>query len=562
MPVVPHARQQVETRPIPGASINPRAPESAFATRPGLDLRGVQQFVEQERAKADQVTVLDADNRLAETQLELHQAALAKRGRDAMGATAETRDAWDQATSEIGGGITSERAQLAFRQRASSRWSSLHASVEEHASSEAQKYDVEQTTVALTNRHNDALTHYQEPERVEGALRESEAILRDFGKRQGLPPDVIDEKVAAARSAAHVGILDRMLSNGQDRTATAYFTEHKAEIEGDKLAGVEKALEVGSTLGQGQRNADAILFGAKPASSRREAYDRARLIADPKERQATEQRLDTEYARQDRDQRDQYDALLERASRAVAGGELPAPGIMSQLKVGHQAQMRAAVKRQAAGTPVHTDAATLYQLMNEAGSTDPATRQKFASRNLVDFLDKLSTSDFEQLTRQQLAIKAGKPVGPEFKGFVTTSTMLNQAIKGTKLKPGSPEFTDLQTKVLEAQQQMLEGTGRKTLTPEQTQQLIDRVVVSHFYVDQVGPDPAFRGAQLEKLDADQRGRLYVPLKEIPPGELAALRANAKKLGNADPLERDLERAWAATLIGDGAALARALKGTR
>lgn len=563
MPIVPRAQRQVETRPLPGPGISPAAPAEAFASRPRLpDLSGVQKFVDQEREKAAQVALLDADNKLADRQVELHRQALERRGKDAMGATADAREQWDQAASEIGADITDERVQRAFEQRASSRWSSLHEAIESHAASEGQKYDTEQATAALTNRYNDAVTNYRDPAKVGTALSESEAILRDFGKRNGLPPETVEQKVAAARSAVHVGIVDRMLSNGQDQDATKYFNEHKGEIAGEKIADVEKALELGSTLGKGMRNADGILYGPKPVSSRKEAYERARAIEDPKERQATEQRLDLEFARRDRDERDRYEQLLGTAQDYVARGLEPPPGIMSGLKLGAQAQIRAAHRRIVKGEKVSTDPSTMYQLMQQAGSPDPKEREKFARLDLVEYLDKLSTSDFEKLAKEQINIRQGKPVSPELKTLVSGNQMLNQAIKATRLKPGSPEYLELQTKVGDAQLQELESSGRKTLTPEQQQKIIDKVVTSHFYLDRPGPDPAYRGAELGRLDADQRGRLYVPIADIPKTELAAMKKAAAGLGNPNVAERDLERAWAATLMGDGAMLARALRGAQ
>lgn len=548
MPTVPRAQRQVEQRPLSGAQLNPSAPDAAFAPKPGLELRGVQQFIEQERQKADQVAVLEADNRLNETAVELERGALAKKGKDAMGATAAARAAWDQAASDVAGELTSERARMAVAQRASSRWGQLHSSIEAHAAAEADKYDTEQTTVALSNRHNDAVAHYQDPSRVAAALGESEAILRDFGRRRGLPPEVVDEKIAAARSAAHVGILNRMLANGQDRDATAYFQAHQAEIQGDELAGVEKALEVGSTLGKSQRNSDEILYGPKPASSRREAYERARAIEDPKERQATEQRLDTEFARRDRDEREQYEDILGEAQQYVARGELPPAPIMAKLKPAQQSSVRALVKRAAAGTPTHTDPKTLYELMLEAGSPDPATRQKFAERNLLEYADKLSQSDLEQLTREQVKARKGEAASADARGAYTTRQRIDRAIKNTKVKPGSDEDVKIHSDVDRAVQAQLAATGKKALTPDETDDIIARTVVRHFYIDTPNAsDPAKRGVE---ITSDERGRAYVPLEFIPPADQARIRQIMTSRGIAKPTNRQIERAFAASQLGD------------
>src|SRR4051812_12925999 len=90
----------VPTAPLPGARVSPEAPSSAFQPPAPVDLtglqRGVQQLVEKEKNKADQLAVLDADNQLAQLQTDLASMATGRRGKDALGAQTDVTDQWKQ----------------------------------------------------------------------------------------------------------------------------------------------------------------------------------------------------------------------------------------------------------------------------------------------------------------------------------------------------------------------------------------------------------------------------------------------------------------------------------
>ncbi len=106
MPIVPrYPVPQVETAPLPAARVSADAPAAAFGVPAAPDLSGVQrvfaQIVEEERQKADQLAVLDADNQLAQLGTDLETRALSRRGKEAFGALGETADEWQRRTAEI-----------------------------------------------------------------------------------------------------------------------------------------------------------------------------------------------------------------------------------------------------------------------------------------------------------------------------------------------------------------------------------------------------------------------------------------------------------------------------
>jgi hypothetical protein len=547
MPTVP---RRVQTTALPAVRISPSAPAEAFQSTTRLpDLSratGVAaQLLDEERDRADQVALLDADNQLSELGTQLQTETLAMRGRDAMGARQRAQEGWTKGASEIENGLASDRQKLAFKRRAQARWSALHETVERHSANEAQQYDVQQTTSALQNRLSDAVAHYQDPARVTQALAEQRAILTDHARRVGMSPETLTEKLATVTSATHTGVIDRMLTAGDDRAASTYYAAHKADIQGDDQLKIDRALEVGSTLGESQRRADDII--GRAGITRTAAFELARGIDDPKVRQATEQRLDTEFSRRDRAERDDYEQLQESAMTYVERGRMPPASVLSSLKASDRVTIRKLLQKSAEGTPVHTDQRTLYGLMLAAGDTDPKKRAEFANTNLLQYRDRLSAQDFEQIAREQVKARKGEAPSDEPAGLVTTNSMLLHAIQRSGVKKGSDDELALQQKVDVAVREQRRATGKKELSADETQDIIAKVVTRHFYVDRVGPDLQKRGGELTE---DERGRAYVPLDKIPTAEAARIRQIMAARGKPSPSTRDIERAYAAALLND------------
>jgi hypothetical protein len=215
MPTVPRLEPQVATAPLPGVRLSPDAPTGAFQPASGPDLSGAAEFFARERAKGDQRAVLEADNQLSELAIKLQGEALKRRGKDALGATEATTAAWQQQAAEIEQHtITGEAQTLAFRQRAVARWASLHEAVERHAAAETHAYDDGEANKGLVNRLNDAVAHYTDPAKVRIAIAEQQAIVKDWGARNGLGAEELKDKLASVTSKTQTAVLERMLTNG------------------------------------------------------------------------------------------------------------------------------------------------------------------------------------------------------------------------------------------------------------------------------------------------------------------------------------------------------------
>jgi hypothetical protein len=403
MPQVPGPR--VATSPLPGVRAPTSIPREVFG---GPDVAGGvaqvadvgMQLVEKARARADQVALLDADNRLAALQTDVHTKATQRKGKDAMGATSEATEAWRKGAAEIEQGLASDRQKEAFRRRAQLRWQGLYSGIESHASAEAERFDQETTLAGVANRITVAT---DDPALAPHAAAEARAILTDYWRSQGASDEVVTLKAGEAVSKVHVGAISGMLAQNMDREASAYFREHKAEIVGDDRVRVENAVSKGTTLGDGQREADRILSVTKTFD---EARAEAAKLDDPEVRKEAEGRIRQEYSDRAASKRQEREDAVQRATSTVVrtGSYYAIPlADREKLSAGENESLRRLAESKA-NPKRETDMVTYYALVNLASLND-ATRKDFMNLDLMQFRGKLDETDFERLASRQQAMR-------------------------------------------------------------------------------------------------------------------------------------------------------------
>lgn len=484
MPVVPF--RTASSAPLPGVRVPTQAPSSAFAgALPGLGaavqpaLALVDQMHQRAVAEANQVQNVDTDNQLAQLETDQRTAIGQRQGKDALGALGDVRAAWDEGLAKITAGLHTQQQRDFARARAAARWQSLYAFGEDHAATEARKYDDAVTTSALATRVNDAAANYTDPSAITTAVDETKMLLGDYGKRQGWAPEVIASRTADQVSKIHVGVISRFLNSGNDRAAQAYYDANKDAIVGTERDGIDRALEAGSTLGESQRQADAIV--AK-GGSRTEMYTAARAIDDPKVRQATEQQLNARFAQDDAAQRADYQNTLTSAYDFADKGQRPPATVWAQLHGPDRRTVESYRQSILKGTPVETNLDTYYTL--RALGSSAATRDQFLKTDLLQYRTQLSPSDFKEMTDWQAGLRSQTTKAmSDADGYQTIGQVVDGTLRQIGLnpspKPGSDDATAVagfrravDTQIRQQEQQ----TGKKA-TAADAQRIVDDLAV-------------------------------------------------------------------------------------
>lgn len=537
MPRVPVYEQKVAPAALPGVRLGATTSPRTFGADIGAGLANVGDAVNkvylEEKKKADQIAVLDADRAIVEFETsslyDPKAGALTKRGRDAFGLPDTLLGAYDAKVAEIEKGLTNDEQRLAFKRSAISRRLDFDRTLQRHVASEIRKYDDQATESYLANE-TDAAIASGDMDRIALSIDRSRAALVDHQKRNGLPPEWLNQRIAAVQTKVHGGTIDRLLATGQDLAAKAYYGEHKAEIGGTELARIEKALEVGTLRGESQRQADGILAKHRDLT---EAMAQARKIGDPDVRDEVERRVKDYFATAKAAEAEKRTEAYRRAANTLNqnGGDFGrvAPGDLAYLDGEQYVKLRALARHVREGTEPVTDYGAYYSLLQLAGND--ATRAKFLQVDLMEHRHELDNAKFSELARLQANLRSGKADDETLDGYRTKKQVVDDALASIRVdptpKPGTKHAETVNTfrkRVDEEILAMQRQTGKKA-TSADVQEVVDRLLIQ-------GTVPGSGWV------FDDRKRLF----ELQPGEAFDVGADEIPAAERKKIEEALTRA--------------------
>lgn len=436
MPTVPR-RSTGYVSTIPHQQISPAG---AFTPPQPVDYgpaaKQVAALVEEHARQADQVALLAADNQLSDTATTLETQTLSRKGMDALNAGPEVEEQWKKSTDNISNSLTNDRQKRAFQERADHHWQALNETVQKHGQAEFQKYDADNTDSALSNRLDTAVKHYSDPLIVGQSLAESKDLVELYGHRQGWSPEQVQQHQTDTASKIHTGVIQTMLTAGNDLTATKYFSDHKAELNATDTMQVQRALDVGSRRGESQRQADRIM---QSTTSMTDAVAEARKIEDPEVRDLTESRVRSDYVEKAAEMRDAREQMMSGATNIIekthSFDAIP-PGQVALMTVDERKSLRSYADELNGKGPggIKTDLPTYYNL--ETMATTPETRDKFLALDLNQYKGRLSASDFEEMAKLQGQVRKGedKPLKQLYTNQQIVTGVIKQAQIGVDPK--------------------------------------------------------------------------------------------------------------------------------
>lgn len=435
MPQVPrYGPQKVQRAPIPG--VRKTAAETSTSTGAGLEIArankdlaiaGLGQTVagiatglyakqqQEERDKADETALLAAETQLGKWEHERlynpDTGAMAVKGKDAMPLPGVVGAEFDTVSSDIASTLTNARQKTAFARVQANHAINLNGTLERHVFDERQKYDLGELQGFVETKTSTAIANANDPRAVGQALQDITDKLSVQGPRLGMGPEAVQQRVKEAQSALHVGVVDRLLADGSDRKARAYFQEAKAagQISGESITKLEKALDVGNTRGDAQRQSDAIIAAGGTLTEQRA---KAKLIEDSDTRDLALQYIEHENTVNDKAQRDLEEKRSSDAYNLVDQTHdvrSIAPGVWAGFSGGTKSALRNYAEHLAKGEPVETDAATYYSLIQQAaGAPGYGSPSDFIKQNLLNYRHKLSDGDWKSVVSLQLSMRNGE----------------------------------------------------------------------------------------------------------------------------------------------------------
>jgi hypothetical protein len=506
MPVV-RSRRQVSRDALPGVRLT--AAETATSTGATLEQQkarsqeGLANFgavvantglsiysaeMQRERDRADSVAILEAQRKLGEWENARVTEALNLKGKDALGLPENMAAEFEKVSGEIEKGLSTQRQRDMFLRLKTDRGLGVDLTMRRHVAQEINRYEAEELEGFLQNTVSSGALHANDPKRVFTDLAAGVEAIRTHGKNTGKSDQAVEAQVLKFSTAMHEGVIDRLLATEQDRAAKAYLAETRDQIDGRKIAEIEKALEEGSLRGEAQRHADDIINSGASFEEQRAAAKKL----EPKVRERALAIIEHEQAVRDRADREQHEKWTTEGrniiDRTGDWRSIPA-STWSKLTIQETAALKAYAEHKVAQVPVKTNPHLYAQLSQMATSDDPEVRKRFQQMNLTEHIASLSMSDFQEFVKAQGVGRAGDEA--KARGLLINAAaqtqMVNDALVSMGLDPTPPQpgtkTFDEQTayRVGEFRRSVREAVSRleqdqkKPATDEQLQSIVDRL---------------------------------------------------------------------------------------
>lgn len=286
---------------------------------------------------------------------------------------------------------------------------------------------------------------------------------------------------------------------------TALDSPWSENIPSDTRAGLERDLRAKQREAVAMEAVDGYMAGDMSQSDAR-ARAREQYGDDPETRKEVERRIDYAYSARLQAERLDREQAAEEADQFIQGGGTVAEldqDIKSKLDSKTLDALRAVEMKMVNRHPVVTDTNAYYELVNLAGSDQSA----FADVNLLQYRDRLSQGDFQQLAAAQKTARGGKDTGEygSLKGLRNMNQTVDDVARSVGLtQKDNPEemaqFRDRMTQMLVEYQQ---NNGGKKPTPTEWQQMVKQEAVQVTL-----PTPWYQ------FDKERRGFQVAPGTEV------------------------------------------------
>lgn len=248
MPRVPtYDNAQIASRPINAPTVGGRGPDNSGMID-GFNRLGsaVSQFAQNERRKADEAALLDADTQLQKWQLDTmfnpQSGVYTKKGSNALDVTNQTLDQFEAAQAKIGEGLKTESQRARYNEMVSRRRLSLDADLNRYEFGERQNYYDQVDAGQVETAMQGAALYYNEPSKIAQYQTQMAAVLESQAQRKGLPPEAAQAQLLKANSSMSTAVISRMVADNP-YTAKEYFKQAEGAMTAEDQVQVSRMID-------------------------------------------------------------------------------------------------------------------------------------------------------------------------------------------------------------------------------------------------------------------------------------------------------------------------------
>lgn len=536
-------------------------------------------LAEEARKRAIELDVIAATTKLASAETEANwgeHGYLKREGKDALGIPEESATWFERTAGEIQDTLTTPEAKAEFTRIRAQRGERLDLDTRRHLDTQMRSYALNEAKASVENSADMAIAKALDGQGAAIEMRRGEDTIRTIGKQFGLSQAQIDDQLMAHRGKVHVGIVERLLDNGETAKAQLHFDEAKAagEIPGDQLGRLEHSLATGSLVAESQREADRILSSTKTAS---DALDAATALSgDGKDqrkaalRDAVTARIKSYYAEDKALKKTDEEATKSTVWGAYAAGkslsQIQSMSEYRQLTGTDQAQLvdRMVAKANAESSRAFTEEGRA--ITREDRAEKEIERQgwsKYWELSNPDVLSKMTPDQLTGLTGeigiahvnrlQDELRKLDKP--DKVREATLDRAAFNAAATDHGMNPKSKALQGQLGQIYEAAKVEIDrqqrAVGNKLLSTEAKDAITAKVFDTHVLLhNRLFPDQDVVAATV--VTPDDRARAYVPIAKVPTSVQSAYAAHlrdANKHVSTSEMQRRIGHAYAIRMLG-------------
>ncbi len=429
--------------------VSEAAPIEAFGGGISKVANQAADLMQKMKTRADEVALMEAERKMNEEENSLMYGSGEKdeatgevknrgiaflKGKDAFEVPKYANERFSKARDSIYNSLSNPSQKAMFEERAQQRKIQLDKSVSRHVSNEIQKYEDETTQSYLKSEQDLAIKNYQDPQRVAQSIYNQKQTVLKYAERNGLDPETTKFQVQNVESKTHAEVISRMLTNGDDLTAQAYYAQNKDFVTGEHIESVEKELELGSTMGFAQRFTDDVM---RKGFNQQQAFERTSQIENPKLREAAEQRVSRQFALKEQAKKQYEQQTVDNlASYFDENGEFPASATKAIASLSDEAKTALAAYRDR--NPLRDDGEVFTRLKQLA--ENPKTREKFMNHDMWKERPNLNKAHYESLLKYQADLKSGGGKGAkELDGAFSDSQVIQAVYESAGMNPKNKE---------------------------------------------------------------------------------------------------------------------------
>lgn len=231
---------QVAQRGLGAPTVGGQGPDNSGLQR-GLAQVGqaTQQYVEQERAKADTAALMAADQQLEKWQqktfFDPEAGVYTKKGSAALDITNQTIGQFEQQQAKIGESLKNERQRARYNELVMRRRQSLSGDLNRYEYSERENYydDVDRGQVETAMQG--AALNYNDPDKIGYYQSKMIAVLQSQGQRKGLPPEMQQAMLLKANSGMSSAVISRMVDDDPYKAKSYFQTAQEGMTAEDQV---------------------------------------------------------------------------------------------------------------------------------------------------------------------------------------------------------------------------------------------------------------------------------------------------------------------------------------